>query len=68
MDLSSEESITERVDTIRGELAAYETPLDGRPWILVGTKIDAVADRLRAEAELAGWPPNTGLDTVPFRR
>ena len=52
VDLSSEESIAERVATIRGELAAYATPLDGRPWILVGTKIDAVADRSSCEAEL----------------
>ena len=52
VDLSSEESIADRVATIRGELAAYATPLDGRPWILVGTKIDAVADRPSSEAEL----------------
>ncbi len=52
VDLSSEESIADRVATIRGELAAYATPLDGRPWILVGTKIDAVADRSSSEAEL----------------
>ena len=53
VDLSSEESIADRVATIRGELAAYATPLDGRPWILVGTKIDAVADRSSSEAELS---------------
>ena len=52
VDLSSEESIADRVATIRGELAAYATPLDGRPWILVGTKVDAVADRPASEAEL----------------
>jgi len=52
VDLSSEESIADRVDTIRGELGAYETPLDGRPWLLVGTKTDAIIDRSEAEAEL----------------
>jgi GTP-binding protein len=52
VDLSSQESIVERVDTIRSELAAYETPLDDRPWLLVGTKIDSVFDRVEAEAEL----------------
>ncbi len=53
VDLSSEEAIADRVDTIRGELAAYETPLDDRPWLLVGTKTDSVFDRAEAEAELA---------------
>lgn len=52
VDLSSEESVVDRVDTIRSELAAYETPLDDRPWLLVGTKIDSVPDRAEAEAEL----------------
>jgi len=52
VDLSSQESVGERVDTIRSELAAYETPLDDRPWLLVGTKIDSVLDRVEAEAEL----------------
>jgi GTP-binding protein len=52
VDLSSEESIADRVDTIRGELAAYETPLDGRPWLLIGTKIDVVEDRSAVSAEL----------------
>ena len=53
VDLSSEASITERVDTIRGELEAYETPLDDRPWLLVGTKTDSLTDRRASEAELA---------------
>jgi len=52
VDLSSEDSIADRVGTIRGELAAYVTPLDGRPWILVGTKTDAAADRSASVAEL----------------
>ncbi len=61
VDLSSEESITERIDTIRGELGAYETPLDGRPWLLVGTKTDAVLDREEAEAELARAAADYGV-------
>jgi GTP-binding protein len=52
VDLSSEDSVADRVDTIRGELAAFATPLDGRPWVLVGTKVEAVADRSASEAEL----------------
>jgi GTP-binding protein len=52
VDLSDDEGVEQRVATIRGELAAYDTPLDGRPWLLVGTKLDAVGDRDRAAAEL----------------
>lgn len=63
VDLSAEESIAERVETIRGELAAYATPLDGRPWILVGTKIDAVADRSSSEAELNRVADEYGVPT-----
>ncbi len=53
VDLSSEDSIEERVDTIRSELEAHEAPLETRPWILVGTKLDAVAEREAAVADLA---------------
>lgn len=63
VDLSSDESIAERVETIRGELSAYETPLDDRPWILVGTKSDSVADRSESEAELAKVAADFGTDT-----
>ena len=63
IDLSSEESSADRVDTIRGELGAYETPLDGRPWLLIGTKTDAVADRPEAEAELDRVAADYGVDT-----
>ena len=63
VDLSAEEDIADRVDTIRGELAAYETPLDTRPWLLVGTKIDSVADRARAEAELDAVAASYGVGT-----
>ena len=63
VDLSSEESIGDRVDTIRGELTAYETPLDNRPWVLIGTKIDAVFDRAAAEAELHAVAADHGART-----
>jgi GTP-binding protein len=52
VDLSSEEQVAARVDTIRGELEAHEAPLEMRPWVLVGTKIDAVAERDEARAAL----------------
>jgi len=52
VDLSSEDPIEDRIETIRGELAAFATPLDGRPWLLVGTKTDSVADLSASEADL----------------
>jgi GTP-binding protein len=62
VDLSSELSIADRVATIRGELAAYESPLDGRPWVLVGTKTDAVAEPEKTRAELDGVANEYGVD------
>jgi GTP-binding protein len=44
VDLVDPESIADRVDAIRGELAAYSEELFCRPWQLVGTKMDAVAE------------------------
>ena len=45
VDLASDSPLAERVDTIRGELEAHTAPLQDRPWVLVGTKLDAVTDR-----------------------
>ncbi len=53
VDLADDEPVADRVETIRGELAAYSRELHGRPWQLVGTKLDAVPDRAAAEHELA---------------
>jgi GTP-binding protein len=53
VDLASVEPVADRVETIRGELAAYSTELARRPWQLVGTKLDVVADRVAAEQEMA---------------
>lgn len=44
VDLSDPSSIADRVATIRAEIEAYSADLGGRPWILVGTKLDAVAE------------------------
>jgi len=52
VDLAEETSIADRVETVRAELAAHSTPLDQRPWLLVGTKADAASDRAAVEAEL----------------
>ncbi|MCK5376259.1 MAG: GTPase ObgE [Acidobacteria bacterium] len=53
VDLADPTSVEGRVDTIRGELIAHEEPLETRPWVLVGTKTDAVGDREATLAELA---------------
>jgi GTP-binding protein len=61
VDLSGEVTIAEQVDTIRGELEAHEAPLQMRPWVLVGTKLDAVADRAQALAHLAATAAAHGV-------
>jgi GTP-binding protein len=44
------------LSTLRSELSAYEAELAGRPAIVVGTKIDLVADRGAALADLGDGP------------
>jgi GTP-binding protein len=54
VDLAREDDIEERLVSVREELAAHSQPLDRRPWILVGTKLDAIVDeRDRVLDELA---------------
>jgi GTP-binding protein len=64
VDLSAGEAVADQVETIRGELAAYATPLDGRRWLLVGTKVDVTADRAEAEAELARVAASHGVGSL----
>ena len=64
VDLASESSLGARVDTIRGELEAHTAPLENRPWILVGTKIDAMADREAGLAELAATAKANGVEST----
>ena len=52
VDLCADESLEAGVDTIRGELEAHEAPLENRPWVLVGTKLDSVAERQPVLADL----------------
>ncbi len=52
VDLADEAPIGDRVATIRGELAAHSAELAGRRWLLVGTKLDAVADGAGARERL----------------
>jgi GTPase len=45
VDLTEPEKLAASVEAVRGELAAHSRPLDGRPWVLVGTKLDAAVQR-----------------------
>lgn len=69
VDLAAESPLGERVDTIRGELEAHTVPLEDRPWVLVGTKLDAVGDREPIVAELTNLAalhgvPSTAVSAV----
>jgi GTP-binding protein len=64
VDLASDSPLGERVDTIRGELEAHTAPLEDRPWILVGTKLDAVADRGDVLAELESTAVEYGVQSA----
>ncbi len=52
VDLASEEPIAARVATIRAELEAHPAGLAARPWLLVGSKLDAVSDAAAARCGL----------------
>jgi len=62
VDLSDPQPLASRVAVIRSELAAFTPPLDGRPWILVGSKLDAVADRATTLAELERVARELGVE------
>jgi GTP-binding protein len=64
VDLAADSPLGERVDTIRGELEAHTAPLEKRPWILVGTKLDAVLDREAALAELKAVAAANGVQAI----
>lgn len=64
VDLASDSPLDERVDTIRCELEAHAAQLEDRPWILVGTKIDAMADREAGLAELAAIAKANGVEST----
>jgi GTP-binding protein len=61
VDLSGVEPLADRITTIRNELTAYPSPLEQRPWILVGTKLDAVEDRDAACGELEALAGELGV-------
>jgi len=62
VDLAEETPMADRVATIRNEIEAYSKALHARPWLLVGTKLDAVADRDQAMTELAELAAQNGVD------
>jgi GTP-binding protein len=64
VDLAADSPLEGRVDTIRGELEAHPAPLHVRPWVLVGTKLDAVADRDAVLAELEAVAGERGVRSV----
>ena len=64
VDLADPTSVGDRVDTIRDELAEHSEPLEERPWLLVGTKVDAVDDREETLAELAAVAEDHGVRLV----
>jgi GTP-binding protein len=64
VDVASEEPLVARVDTIRAELEAHPAPLEQRPWVLVGTKLDAAADRERAWRDLEEVAARHGVGCV----
>jgi GTP-binding protein len=64
VDLSDAEAVADRVATIRGEVEAYSTPLAARPWILIGTKLDAVASRDDALQSLRDAADREGVDWI----
>ena len=64
VDLAPDSPLGERIDTIRGELEAHTAPLERRPWVLVGTKLDAVADREAVLAELTASAAANGVQAI----
>lgn len=61
VDLAADSPLEGRVDTIRGELEAHPGSLHARPWVLVGTKLDAVVDRDAVLAELEAVAGERGV-------
>jgi len=64
VDLAADSPLGERVDTIRGELEAHTAPLEKRPWLLVGTKLDAVTEREAVLAELTATAAENGVRAI----
>jgi len=61
VDLGDPTSVADRVEVIRSELRAFSPHLTERPWVLVGTKLDAVDDRDAARAGLRGVADREGV-------
>jgi len=64
-DLSASlEDLGDRVESIRAELEAHGRGLEDRPWMLVGTKADAVEDLEAAQAALSEVSEQHGVPHV----
>jgi GTP-binding protein len=61
VDLCGDEPMEAEVDTIRSELEAHEAPLEDRPWILVGTKLDSIVERESVLADLEAVAASHGV-------
>jgi GTP-binding protein len=61
-DLTDPTPLADRVDTIRGELESHSAELHRTAWLLVGTKLDAVADRAAVLEEVAAVAADHGVD------
>ncbi len=61
VDLSDPSPVADRVTTVLGEIEAYSEGLGRRPWLLVGTKLDAVADRAGVVADLTAVAAAEGV-------
>jgi len=58
------DDLGDRVESIRGELEAYGRGLEERPWILVGTKADAVEDFELAQTALSAVAEEHGVPHI----
>lgn len=61
VDLTDATPLADRVATIRSELESHSEQLHDKPWMLVGTKLDAVADRKAAVEDLIAVAADHGV-------
>jgi GTP-binding protein len=65
VDLTGPDPVAEPVAAVRAELESHSTPLHQRPWVLVGTKVDATGvERDRAVRELQAVASEYGVAWV----
>ena len=62
VDLTADAAVEARVETVRSELEAYSPELAARAWILVGTKLDALAGATEPIEALEAAARSFGVD------